>query len=329
MFIVDFNTLGFVYFLYFVYEVTLCSLQAADAQDIMRVDRAFGQAVARHEVHALLDVHACTIRDSIFARLTIRRTNRDFAHTLARIFDLSIAFDLRDDGMMLRFARFEKFLDTWKTLSDIVTGNAAGMECTHCELRARLADGLCGNRTDSLANLDLSLISKITAIALDADAKLRFAGQDAADGYAFAYLLDAFCQVFINHVVNGSNAFARLRIVDILSEEAADNTLCQRLDDAVTFLDGFDFDTANIVVADVDFLGITVKGLLNVILREFRTGFEDNRTIWVYNIVRDFLAIHLLEDSLARLLAFLLIRFAERDDLCNHRIRERCLRCQR
>lgn len=45
--------------------------------------------------------------------------------------------------------------------------------------------------------------------------------------------------------------------------------------------------------------------------------------------MRDFLAIHLLEDGLTRLLALLLIRFAERDDFRDHRIGERSLRCER
>lgn len=76
---------------------------------------------------------------------------RDLAHALARILDLSVAFDLCDDGMMLRLACLEELFDTRKTLGDIVTGNTAGVERTHRELRARLADGLCGNRTDSLA----------------------------------------------------------------------------------------------------------------------------------------------------------------------------------
>ncbi|XOQ26852.1 MAG: hypothetical protein ACFWTM_11300 [Mitsuokella multacida] len=329
VFIVDFNTLRFVYLLYFVHEVALRSLQTADAQDVMRVDRAFGKLVAWDEVHPLLDVHACTVRDSIFARLTFRRTDGDFAHALARIFDFGIAFDLSDDGMMLRFACFEQFFDTRKTLGDIVTSNTAGVERTHGELRARLADGLGGNRTDSLADLDLSLVGKITAIALDADTELRFAGQDAADGYAVAYLLDAFGKVFINHIVDGGNALARLRVIDVLSKEAANNTLSERFDDAVAFLDGFNFDTADVVVADVDFLGIAVKGFLNVILRELCTSFEDNRTIRVHDVVRDFLAVHLLEDSLARLFTLFVIRLAESDDFRNHRIGKRGFRSQR
>ena len=327
--VVDLNTLGFVYLLYFVHEVALRSLQAADAQDVVRVDRTLSELVTRHEVHALLNVHACAVRDGILARLALARMDRDLAHALARILDLGIAFNLCDDGVMLRLACLEELFDTRKTLGDIVTSDTAGMERTHRELRARLADGLCGNRTDSLADLDLCLVGEVAAVALDADAELRFAGQDAADGNAVAHLLDALCKGLVDHVVDGSDAFARLRIVDVLGEEAADNALCQRLDDAVAFLDGFDFDAANIVVADVDLLGVAVQDILDALLRELLACLKDNRAVESDDVVRDFLAIHLLEDGLTRLLALLLIRFAERDDFRDHRIGERSLRCER
>lgn len=139
----------------------------------MRVDGTFGELIARFEMHSLLGGHAGTIRDRILADIALIRHDRNLAHTLTGIFNVSTALNLSDDSMVLWFTRLEKFLDTWKTLGDIVTGNTAGMERTHGELSTRLTDGLSSNNTDCLANLDLSMVSQIAPIALNADTKLR------------------------------------------------------------------------------------------------------------------------------------------------------------
>lgn len=73
-------------------------------------------------------------------------------------------------------------LDTRKTLGNIVsTGNAARMERTHRELGARFPDGLGGNGPDSFADFDLAGRGEVASIALAADAKVGFAGKNAAD----------------------------------------------------------------------------------------------------------------------------------------------------
>lgn len=71
-----------------------------------------------------------------------------------------------------------------------------------------------------------------------------------------ANLLDTLSQYLIN-IIDGSDTVARFRIVDVLSENTTDNTLCQRLDNAVAFFDGLDFDTADIIVTNADFFSIT------------------------------------------------------------------------
>ena len=43
-------------------------------------------------------------------------------------------------GRALRRAGFEELDDARQTVRDVLTGDAAGVECTHGELRARLAD---------------------------------------------------------------------------------------------------------------------------------------------------------------------------------------------
>ena len=73
---------------------------------------------------------------------------------------------------MLGLARLEELLDARETLCDVVTCDTARVESTHGELCARLADGLCGNDADCLADLDLRLIGEVAAVALHADAEL-------------------------------------------------------------------------------------------------------------------------------------------------------------
>ena len=61
------------------------------------------------------------------------------------------------------------------------TGRTTDVERTHRELRSGLADRLCSDDADSLADLDRIAGRKIAAVAFDADAASRFAGQGRAD----------------------------------------------------------------------------------------------------------------------------------------------------
>ena len=57
-------------------------------------------------------------------------------------------------GHLLGLAGLEQFFNTGQTLGDIVAGDAAGVEGTHGQLRAGLADGLGGDDADRLAEVD-------------------------------------------------------------------------------------------------------------------------------------------------------------------------------
>ena len=58
-------------------------------------------------------------------------------------------------GHLLRTAGLKQLLNTGKTLGNIVTGNAAGVEGPHGQLGTRLADGLGGNDANRFAQVDL------------------------------------------------------------------------------------------------------------------------------------------------------------------------------
>ena len=70
---------------------------------------------------------------------------------LMGLVDLDGAGDLGDCRHLLGLSGLEQLFDSRQALGDIVTGNAAGVERTHGQLCARLADGLGGNDADRLA----------------------------------------------------------------------------------------------------------------------------------------------------------------------------------
>src|SRR6185437_12289882 len=97
---------------------------------------------------------------------------RDEANGLegALLFDLiHLAVERRKDGAALRGAGLEDFFDARKTVRDVRTGDASGVEGTHRKLGARLTDGLGGDDADRGAHLDRLVIAQVVAIALGTD----------------------------------------------------------------------------------------------------------------------------------------------------------------
>src|SRR6185312_3585627 len=64
---------------------------------------------------------------------------------------------------------------------DVVTGHTTGVEGTHRQLRTRLTDGLRGDDTHGLADVDRLAGRQRAAVAGAADAQLRLAGQHRTD----------------------------------------------------------------------------------------------------------------------------------------------------
>ena len=73
---------------------------------------------------------------------------------LRALLDRERAADLAEHGHLLGLARLEQLFDTRQTLRDVVAGDAAGVEGTHGQLRAGLADGLRGDDADGFAGVD-------------------------------------------------------------------------------------------------------------------------------------------------------------------------------
>ena len=117
--------------------------------------------------------------------------------------DVHNAGDLGQRGLALRLARLEQLLDAGKTLRDVLAGgNAAGMEGTHGQLGAGLADGLGRDDADGLAHVHELAVGHVRAVALGADADAGLAGQHASDrDFGDARVDDLLGQIVGNQLV--------------------------------------------------------------------------------------------------------------------------------
>ena len=95
--------------------------------------------------------------------------------------NLQGACDFREHSLALRLASLEKLGNTRQTVRNVVASNAAGVERTHGELRARLANGLSGDNADCSANVHRTARGQVPTVALLAHAMLSVAGHDRAD----------------------------------------------------------------------------------------------------------------------------------------------------
>ena len=97
---------------------------------------------------------------------------------------LGHAIDLADRGLALGDARLEELLDARQALRDVLAGDAAGVERSHGQLRARLADRLGGDDPDRLAELHQPSGGEVTSVAHAAHAMACGAGLRGANAHA-------------------------------------------------------------------------------------------------------------------------------------------------
>src|SRR6478735_9209724 len=108
---------------------------------------------------------------------------------------------------------------------------AADVEGPHRQLGARLTDRLGGNDADRFTDVHRRTASKITAVALAADALLRGADQRRADLHALqAQFLDLEDHRLVEQRAFGDDDLVRLRIHDILGRGAAEDAVAERSD---------------------------------------------------------------------------------------------------
>ena len=138
MLVVDLDACGAVCGLNFLCDIFLNALHALCTEHILRIDRTFGERIARADGFALCNEDICVVRNRVRLGFSVGTRDGDFTTVVGNMHDTVV---LGDDRFTFRIARFEQFFDTRQTLRDIVVGcDAARVEGTHRQLRARLAD---------------------------------------------------------------------------------------------------------------------------------------------------------------------------------------------
>src|SRR6266550_3419073 len=150
------------------------------------------------------------------------------------------AIAVLDGSRDLRLAR--------RLLGDTSRGST-DVEGAERKLSSRLADRLRGNDSDCLSLIDHGHGRQVAAVAHLAETALRLAGENAADlDRLEARLFDPASHVFVDELtsLDQQRALAGLvnlmDIVNILCCHCADDTLSQRLDDVLAFLQRSDLE---------------------------------------------------------------------------------------
>ena len=191
MLVVDGRALRAVHPLDLLDEVLLHLAEAADAQHVLRVHLAGGQLLTDGHAHAVADVDAGALvvlelepraaGDRVLQVLpTVVADDDDLARTVA-VLDAHDAVGLGDRGLALGLAGLEELGDAGQTLRDVVAGHTTGVEGTHRELGAGLADRLGRDDADGLADVHRLAGGQRAAVAHGAGADRGLTGEHGAD----------------------------------------------------------------------------------------------------------------------------------------------------
>src|SRR5262249_37525259 len=146
--VVDLDALALVDLLHLADEVQLGRRRAGERQLVGRVLGALVQWLAWLHDLAVRDEQPPGPRPLVRGRIRklvvlrpLRRVDADLRPAVRRL-DLDAPADLGEHRGALRVPRLEDLDDTRKAVRDVRTGDAAGVERPHRQLRARLADRL-------------------------------------------------------------------------------------------------------------------------------------------------------------------------------------------
>src|SRR6185369_12256564 len=120
MLVVDVDALQTVNLLNFVHKVALQFLDTAHGKNIVRIQRAVHERLARPDPVFLLDVYVHASRNRVFAFLTVGRFNYHAAQPLDYRPELDHAVDLGHHRGFLRPASFEQLDYARQTAGDVL-----------------------------------------------------------------------------------------------------------------------------------------------------------------------------------------------------------------
>ena len=118
--VIDVHALQTIDLLNRVHQVGLRVFFTEDGQNVVRVERAINQWLARPDVLAFLHVDVNAARNGVFlGSLSVLAFDVDLALALGDFAVLDYAVDFADDRGILRLARFKKLDDAWQTAGDV------------------------------------------------------------------------------------------------------------------------------------------------------------------------------------------------------------------
>src|SRR2546429_1474740 len=196
-----------------------------------------GQLLPFHDVVAGLDQRLHLGLDRVGNLELLLGDHAHLARALLADY-LELPVDLGDDGLALGDASPEQLLHAGWALGDVNAGYPTGVEGTHRQLCARLADRLGGDDADRLADLDQLACGQVAAVARAADALARFAHENGPHLDGGARGDDLPRRIVTDRLPAGHQHLAVDR--DVLGSDTA----CDLLEDRVV-LGAFRRDVAN------------------------------------------------------------------------------------
>ena len=206
----------------------------------MRIYASCGKRIARLYLRAVVYGDMRAVRNEICLYIARFLIGNAYLTALLRILYLDRTRYLGNDSDTLRLTRLEKLLDTGKTLCDIASRNAAGMEGTHRKLGTWLTYGLSRYDTDSLAYLNRLTGSHVRSVALRTYGVLGTAGKDISYLYTL-YRIAVGIHTAAQYSVRASGSdhvvclydHLSLVVVDRLAREASRDTIPKLLDNGL------------------------------------------------------------------------------------------------
>ena len=266
MFVTDFYTLQTVYTLYFLDHVVLNASQAFDLQDIMRVHATFCDFITGFNYVAVINFDSGTIRDQVILCFASFHVCDDYFTFFLCIIQSYFTAELCDDCQTFRFSSFKQFFNSRKTLCDVIAGDTASMECTHCQLCTGFTDGLSRDDTYGFTDTYISAGSHVRTVTFCTDTNFGTACQYSSDPYFFhACFFYCFSLIYCDHCVLRNDDFACFRVNDVISRPSAADTILQAFDYFVTIHECGDFHTRCIDISAVAAIPFSYDDILGYV----------------------------------------------------------------
>ena len=181
MLVVDGHALVPVDLLDLLHEVLLGLADTLDLEELLGVAGTLDDGIACLHLVTVGDLQTGHPGDRVDLLGPIVGNHGDLTTTALVLADTDHAGDAGQGGLALRGSCLEQLHDPRKTTCEVLADDASGVEGTHGQLGAGLADRLCGDDADGLTDLDVLAGGQRHAVAGRRHARGRVVGQGGQD----------------------------------------------------------------------------------------------------------------------------------------------------